>query len=181
MKEIWKDVVGYEGLYEVSNKGQVRTKLGKTTYSKRHGKRVWKQRVMKQKVSKADGSHRVCLYKNKKATTYLVHRLVAESFIEKIEGKEYINHIDGNRHNNYAENLEWCNHKENNNHAFDNGLITSSHKVILIDLNTKEEHEFRSKSKASEFLGKNNGYISALSKKGKLFYKNYRILFNEAN
>lgn len=120
MKEIWKDIVGYEGIYEVSNTGKVRTHKDKTTLSDRHGIRKWKQRELKQKVSK-DNSCRVSLWKNKKEQTWLVHRLVALSFIPKIPGKEYINHIDGSRLNNTVENLEWCNHKENNNHAFDTG------------------------------------------------------------
>jgi hypothetical protein len=179
--EIWKDVVGYQGLYEVSNKGRIRTKEGKTTYSTRwERERVWKQRILKQKVSKADSSHRVCLYKNKKATTYLVHRLVAEAFIERVEGKDYINHIDGDRRNNHKENLEWCDHKENNNHAFDNGLIPAHH-VTLLNLETKEKHRFRSKAKADEFLGKYRGFTSALTIKGKFIYKNYRIYLNDAN
>ena len=118
----WRDIPGYEGIYQASSDGQIRTVDGKVTHSVRHGKRVWKGRVLKQKISK-DKSCRVELYKNKKSKTWLVHRLVAITFIPKVYGKDYINHIDGNRLNNSVNNLEWCNYTENNNHAFDNDLM----------------------------------------------------------
>ena len=170
---IWKDVVGYEGIYEVSDTGLVRTHQDKTTFSSKHGIRKWQQRTLKQKVSK-DNTHRVELYKDKVGKTWLVHRLVAFAFIPQVEGKEYINHIDGNRRNNNKSNLEWCNHTENNNHAFDIGLM----KAIRIDLfnkNSAEVHSFRSLAKASEFLGKNKGFLSALLKTGTNEYKDFVI------
>jgi len=162
----WRDVVGYEGIYEVSETGEVRTKEGKTTYTKKHGVRRWKQRVMKQKVTK-DNTCRVILWKGGVEQTWLVHRLVALAFIPQIEGKEYINHKDGNRLNNQVDNLEWCTHEENSNHAFDTGLMPTNKRVILLDVNTHETHYFRSMSKASEFLGRNTGYISHQLQKGK--------------
>ena len=121
---VWADVVGYEGIYEVSNNGLVRSKEGKKTYTDRHGWRTWKQRILKQKIDKKDKTTcRVNLWKDGKPNTYLVHRLVAESFIPKVEGKDFINHIDGSRLNNHVSNLEWVTYTENNNHAFDNRLI----------------------------------------------------------
>lgn len=171
---IWRDVVGYEGIYEVSNTGEVRTKDGKTTYSVKHGKRSWKQRVLKQKVCKQN-SCRVDLYKDKVGKTWLVHRLVAEAFIPKIKGKNYVNHIDGNRLNNHVSNLEWCDHHKNNNHAFDNDLINSKHKVVLVNKKSKETHYFRSLSRASEFLGFNSGYLSGRFNRGKYELQNYDV------
>lgn len=157
---IWKDVVGYEDIYEVSDTGQVRTKEGKVTYSTRHRtERVWKQRTLRQKVTK-DKTCRVSLWKDGKERTWLVHRLVAYAFIPQVEGKDFINHIDGDRLNNRVENLEWCTYKENANHAFDNDLMPSNQKVVLVDDVTKEAHFFRSKAKASEFLGFKSGYLS---------------------
>ena len=175
---IWKDVVGYEGIYEVSDTGQVRTHKDKTTYTTRHGIRKWKQRVLKQKVSK-DSTHRVSLYKNGIEKTWLVHRLVALAFIPQVEGKEYINHIDGDRNNNNVSNLEWCNHKENNNHAFDTGLMTSNVWVNLIDKNTGEVKEFRSMQKASQFMGRNHGYLSLQRQKSKTENDLYKFEFIE--
>lgn len=174
---IWKDIVGYEGIYEVSSCGQVRSHKNKTTHSERHGTRQWKQRILKQKVSK-DNTCRVSLYKNKKERTWLVHRLVAKAFIPKVGGKEYINHLDGNRLNNSIENLEWCNHTENNNHAFDSGLIKTAEKVILLNKDTHEPLYFRSKAKASEYLGKNDGYISGVLIKGRREVDDYLIFTN---
>lgn len=178
--EIWRDVVGYEGIYEVSNLGRVRTHENKTTNSIRHGIRKWKQRVLKQKISK-DNNHRVSLWKEKAEKTWLVHRLVALAFIPLEEGRYSVNHIDGSRFNNTVENLEWCNHKENNNHAFDSGLMTSNHSVILYDTEAKQVHNFRSKAKASEFLGMNHGYISCLLKRGQSKSSKYLIQVKRAN
>lgn len=175
---IWKDVVGYEGIYEVSDTGLVRTHEDKTTCTTRHGIRKWKQRVLKQKVTK-DNSHRVSLYKDGKEKTWSVHRIVALAFIPQVEGKEYINHIDGSRHNNHVTNLEWCNHKENNNHAFDTGLISTSVLVNLIDKETGTTHEFRSMAKASVFMGRCHNYLSYAKKKGKTENEDYRYEFIE--
>ena len=161
----WKDVVGYEGIYEVSSCGKVRTKEGKTTHSVRNGERKWKQRILKQKVSK-DNTCRVSLWKENKERTWLVHRLVAKAFIERVEGKNYINHIDGNRLNNHVDNLEWCNYTENNNHAFDTGLMTSNKRIVLVNKETHEPIYFRSLSKASLHLGYSEGYLSGRFKRG---------------
>ena len=170
----WRDVVGYEGIYEVSRCGKVRTKEGKTTYSKLHGQRVWKQRVLKQKISK-DNCCRVSLWKDGKEKTWLVHRLVAKAFIPRIEGKDYVNHIDGNRLNNRVENLEWCDHSENNNHAFDNDLISTSQKIVLVNKDTKESFYFRSLAKASEHLGRSKSYLSRRFKQGRYDVEGYEV------
>ncbi|AKQ08395.1 HNH endonuclease [Bacillus phage PBC2] len=172
---IWKDVVGYEGIYEVSNNGDIRTKEGKTTYTKRHGVRVWKQRVLSQKID-SQNSCRVNLWRDGSYKTYLVHRLVAEAFIPKVESKEFINHKDGSRLNNHVDNLEWCDYVENNNHAFDNGLMSTNHSIKLIKIDSGEEIVFRSKSKASEFLGRNSKYISTLLRRGKTEVDGYKII-----
>lgn len=174
MDLIWKDVVGYEGIYEVSNTGLVRTHKNKTTFTERHGERKWKQRVLKQKISK-DNTCRVSLWKDGKERTWLVHRIVALAFIPKVEGKEYINHIDGSRLNNLVHNLEWCNHSENNNHAFDTDLNQCAHKIVLVNIHTKETHYFRSMSKAGVFLGKDEKYISGQIARGNYAIEGYQI------
>lgn len=171
--EIWKDVPGYEEIYEVSNLGRVRTKEGKVTYTERHGKRRWKQRVIKDKTPNGRDV-RVSLWKDGKCKDWLVHRLVAFAFIPKENGRDSINHKDGNPKNNKVENLEWCNHKENNNHAFDNRLIPARN-LVLVCKETYEPYYFRSLSKASEFLGKNQGYLSGALKKGKKELDDYYI------
>lgn len=167
MEEIWKDVVGYENIYEVSNFGNVRTYENKTTWTERHGLRHWKQRYLKNKTPNGRDV-RVSLWKNGKVKYWLVHRLVAYAFIPNAdETKNSINHIDGNPKNNHVENLEWCNHYENNNHAFDNGLISISKKTTLLRLSDNKTFNFRSMGKASLFLGHNSGYISNTLKRNK--------------
>ena len=69
---------------------------------------------------------RVALWKDGKPNYYLVHRLVAKTFIPVVKDKNCINHIDGNPKNNNVENLEWCNHLENNMHALETGLTTTN-------------------------------------------------------
>lgn len=165
MTENWNDVVGYEGIYEVSDCGRVRTHINKTTYTNRHGIRRWKQRYLKGKNTNGRDV-RVTLWKNGKHKDFLVHRLVAFAFIPLVEGKGCINHIDGNPKNNCVENLEWCNHLENNRHAFKTGLMSSNMKVKLTN-HLGIEYEFISMSKASEFLGRSSGYISAKLKQNK--------------
>ncbi|MDC6267239.1 NUMOD4 domain-containing protein [Lysinibacillus fusiformis] len=174
----WRDIPDYEGIYEASTDGQIRTKEGKTTYSSLHGKRVWKSRVLKQKVNKKDNCCRVSLWKDKKEKTWLVHRLIAVTFLDKPDGKDYINHIDGNRLNNQIINLEWCDHTENNNHAFDNDLIGTGRKIVLVNKETKECHYFRSHSRASQFLGLRDTYISNQIEKGITEVQGFELFLN---
>ena len=160
-EEFWKDIKGYEGIYEVSNHGRVRTHKDKTTHSVRHGIRHWKQRILKPKTTKTR-EPRVALWKDKKSKDYLVHRLVAIAFIPN---------PDGNPENNHVSNLEWATYKENNNHAFDNNLIKTGMSVILVDKETKEMHMFRSMAMASKFLGHNPGYLSGILSHGQTLSK----------
>ena len=169
--EIWKDVTGYEKLYEVSNYGRVRTHKDKITSSARSSERHWKQRIMKQKFQQRCRSDlfdpRVILWKDGKEKTFLVSRLVAIAFISNPNNLPQVNHIDGNPTNNNIKNLEWCDAKYNVDHAFDNELIKTAIKVKLINKNTGEEEIFNSMSKASQFMNKNVCYIGNQLKKGK--------------
>lgn len=177
--ESWKDIPSYEGIYQASNTGKIRTHKNKTTMTARHGVRKWAQRELKQKVSK-DNCHRVSLWKEGKEKTHLVHRLVASAFLKKVEGMDYINHIDGDRNNNHIDNLEWCDHKINNNHAFDTGLIKSSTEVILKKNEEDEFKHFRSLAKASEYLGYHSGYLSYALKRGEREAGGYSVFTKKA-
>lgn len=118
MKEIWKPVVGYEGYYEVSNLGNVRS-------LKRKG---YKNGNLRQ-GEKTTGYLIVVLYKDGKGTTKSVHRLVAKAFIPNPKNKPQVNHIDSNRKNNKVENLEWVTRAENAQHAYDSGSRVVTEKV----------------------------------------------------
>jgi hypothetical protein len=170
----WEPVNGYEGIYEVSMDGEIRTCEGKTTFTEHHGKRLWKQRTLKQKIDKK-GYKRVTLFKNGSKKDFLVHRLVATAFCEQEEGKNIINHIDGDPGNNCYNNLEWCTHYENLMHAFLNKMNPTPIGVKLIHKETGEEHSFFSMAEAGKFLGHNHGYISGLLKKGKTETKTHKI------
>jgi hypothetical protein len=82
------------------------------------------------------GYYRIGLSFNGKSKTFKLHRLVAEMFIPKIEGKNQVNHINGIKIDNRIENLEWCNNAENQKHAWDNNLNRSSYKKIVLDTQT---------------------------------------------
>jgi hypothetical protein len=101
MIEIWKDIQGYEGLYQVSSLGRIRSNKG----------------IRKQSVSNR-GYMLVGLCRYNVPKTYLVHRIVAKAFIANVQNKPEINHIDGNKQNNSIKNLEWVSRKENEQHSF---------------------------------------------------------------
>lgn len=118
--EIWKPVVGYEELYEVSNRGQIRS-LDRPVYRGDKIHCYMKGRVLKQSKT-TTGYQKVELVKpGQKSKSFKVHRLVAFAFIPTIEGKNLVNHIDSNPINNNVENLEWCTHSENLVHAYRSG------------------------------------------------------------
>lgn len=117
-KEIWKDVVGYNGVYEISNLGHIRSTdrviMRKGSPSKLSGKRL--------KTHLVQGYETVTLHKNGKRKPEYIHRLVLIAFGERVPGKNTVNHIDGNKLNNKIDNLEWCTIAENNAHAIRMGL-----------------------------------------------------------
>ena len=107
MEEIWKDIPGYEGLYQVSNLGNVKSISWKNTGA---AKNLWLKPHNK-------GYYQVELVKNKVKKTYVVHRLVALAFIPNPQNLPVINHKDENKKNNRVENLEWCDFKYNNRYS----------------------------------------------------------------
>lgn len=138
VKEIWKDVVGYEGLYQVSNLGRVKS-LERAS-GKGSGNRYRPERILKQIVDKC-GYLEITLCLKGIQKKFRVHRLIASAFIINIKNKSCVNHINGVKADNRVENLEWCTHSENLLHAYDLGLIT-----------TKGERNSYSKLKESDVL-----------------------------
>lgn len=111
-KEIWRDIKGYEGLYQVSNLGNVKSLTYKNT------KQIRNRRPYKNK----NGYLRVELSKNGKKKKVSIHRLVAQAFILNTDNKPEVNHKNGIKADNRADNLEWVEPKENIRHAIISGL-----------------------------------------------------------
>lgn len=123
MKEIWKDIADYEGYYQVSNLGNVRS-CDRKIYSK-NGNPLTPYTIRKSQIIRPNTSglyNQVGLHKDGHMKNCTVHRLVAETFIENPRSVRYVNHIDGNKKNNHVDNLEWVTHSENKKHAFKIGL-----------------------------------------------------------
>jgi hypothetical protein len=118
--ETWKDIPGYEGFYQASNLGRIKSVPHRLVMAYRGGVYWTRSNILKAVVDK--NYCRVMLSVHNKVKTYRVHRLVAMAFIGDPAGMD-VNHIDGDGHNNCLENLEIIPHVENVRHAFKNGLI----------------------------------------------------------
>lgn len=121
--EIWKDINGYVGLYQVSNFGNFRS-LDRLVLKNE------KQFLIKGKIKKAwlngRGYLQVTLYKDGVGKHLIAHRVVAQEFIYNTYGKPQVNHIDGDKTNNHVDNLEWVTNGENQKHAYKMGLNTGT-------------------------------------------------------
>ena len=144
--EVWKDVEDFAGIYKVSNFGNVKALLKKTNFG--IGYKIYPERNVKNWKDKK-GYCYVTLSDNGIKKNYLVHRLVAQSFLNNSENKPQVNHIDGIKSNNNLINLEWCTSKENINHAIDNKLI-----------NTKGVNNYQSKFSEKQVVDIRNNKLS---------------------
>lgn len=136
MEEIWKDIRGYEGLYQVSNLGRVKRenkllRLNTNTYGYKH----------------------ITLSKNNVQKTAVIHKLVADAFIENPHSKPQINHKDGNKENNTVANLEWVTQGDNNRHAVKT-MLRKSKKILLVDGDDNTIREFNNRMEINDFLGR---------------------------
>lgn len=127
--EEWRPIKGYEGLYEVSNMGNVRS-LDRVGYQ-RHWQgglsRYFHKGHILKPHKRSNGYMCITLKKDGQKITHNIHRLVAISFIPKPNGKDCINHLDANPQNNDVSNLEWCTQSENIQYAYDHGTKTPPH------------------------------------------------------
>lgn len=148
--EIWCPIKGYEGIYEVSDQGRVRSlKFGK-------------ERILKPGRN-PKGYILVHLYKNREKKWYLVHRLVALAFIPNPDNLPQVNHKDENPSNNKVENLEWCDCKYNNNYGTRNQRQAEKISKPVLQLTKSGElvREWKSTRDAERNLGFNHGNISS--------------------
>lgn len=122
MNEIWKDIQGYEGLYQVSNLGNIKSMARSHKFGK-----------LKEKIKNLNpirnGYLQVCLCKDGKKKPFMVHRLVAKHFLKNFDKDLDVNHKDCNKKNNNVNNLEMVTRKENIKHAWDNGLCETVRKA----------------------------------------------------
>lgn len=165
--ENWKPIPGYEGIYDASDLGRIRSAPGKTTANARYDKRVWKSRIMKPKhPHKRRMDLRLTLWKDGQAKDYLVARLVAAAWHGAPAEGMTVNHINGNYLDNRPSNLEWISVADNVKHAFETGLYSSFQKKVVLTNQDGDTRNFRSMAQACRYLGRNNGYISCLLGRG---------------
>jgi hypothetical protein len=129
LEEIWKDIEGYEGLYQVSNLGRVNN--------------VVRNKIKTLSLHTKTGYFFVHLYKDNTEKNKSVHRLVAETFISNNDKKLCVNHKNSNRLDNTVQNLEYCTHSENTQHAYDNGRCKSGELHNMSKLSDKAVVEIR--------------------------------------
>ena len=151
-QEIWKDIKGYEGLYQVSNLGRVRS------FRNNHNR---KRILILKYAPNKHGYLQICLYKNKNKKTYFIHRLVAEHFIDNPNGYKEINHKDENPSNNQVKNLEWCDRKYNINYGKRSEKCSKS--VSQYDLYGNFIKSYKSLTEAAETLNINKKNMSNVS------------------
>lgn len=152
-QEEWKPIEGYEGLYEISNYGRVKS----FHYCKKQKSNYRILVPVKQKT----GYFTVNLYKNRKAKVSFVHRLVAQTFVPNPENLNVVNHKDENMENNYFENLEWCTHKYNLSYGTTRKRIADKNSKPILQFDTSGNFikEWPSMSRAAESFG----YVPAKS------------------
>lgn len=153
--EEWRDVAGYEGLYEVSNFGRVRS-VDRYVSRGCKGAVLFKGKILKKRTN-IDGHITVQLYdKNHNVKTAFVHRLVAEAFIPNPENLPFVNHKDERPKNNFVENLEWCSHVYNCNYGTRNRRISEalSKPIKMLSVENELIKTFHSATAAGQYLGK---------------------------
>lgn len=156
MKEIWKDIKGYEGLYQISNLGEIKSLNYRQT---------GKEKIMKPYKAN-NGYLKIGLNKNGIRKIMYIHRLVAETFIPNLNNYTEINHNDENKENNEVNNLKWCNHKYNINYGtrIERFKKSKSRSVIQLSLSGEVIKKWSSIKEASKAVNCCDSHISKCCK-----------------
>ena len=180
MKEIWENIQGYEGEYQISNLGQVKS-LSKTCFVN-GGSYTRREKILKQSI--VAGYNTVCLYKETTKRNFKVHRLVASSFVPNPANLPHVNHIDENKQNNSADNLEWCTAKQNTNHGTNKLRIGTtkrnrgqSRTVALVNDNGDIIKEFQAIVDAAEYMGARKTDICAVCRGRQASVKGHKFKY----
>ena len=138
-EEIWLPIKGYEGIYEVSNMGQVRSleRYEWNSVKKMEYQRIRKGRILIASLD-SEGYKKLTLAKNDINVSRVIHKLVAKEFVPNPENKPQVNHKNGIKSDNRAENLEWVTHTEQMRHAFSTGLARIEPNVLLNHAQVRE-------------------------------------------
>jgi hypothetical protein len=158
--EIWRDVEGYDGKYQVSNLGNVRSV--DRTFSNSCGVMVTRKGIMLNPIQNRCGYMKVTMHKEGKVNTEVIHRLVAVAFVPNPNNLPQVNHKDGNKRNNDVSNLEWCTALSNMHHAKQQGLRNNAleyaksmrKSVIATNIETGEEIFYESIHAAENVFGR---------------------------
>lgn len=158
--EIWKDIKNYEGIYQISNLGNVRR-------IKFINNIVEKGKILILKTNNFNKYSQITLCKNGKVKMFYIHRLVAEAFIPNPENKPQVNHIDENKKNNRADNLEWCTIKYNNLYGTRLEKVSKSKckPIIQFDLKGNIISKYESTKQASKITGIDSSSITKVCRK----------------
>lgn len=189
MKEIWKDIKGYEGLYQISNLGRVKSLTHISTNN-----HIMKGKILKYRKTK-NGRIQIGLYKNGKQSQKYLSRLVAETFISNPNNLPEVNHKDENIENNCIDNLEWCDSKYNSNYGtrtkrivqsnlqngtYEKNRKTQSKCVAKYDINNNLICVYKNILEASKLNNLNNNLIGKHIKTGNLYHNFYWRLYEKA-
>ena len=177
--EIWKDIKGFEGIYQISNLGRARSLKRNRVY------------ILKNNID-THGYYYIIPYVNKKNYThYKIHRLVALYFVSGYKKGLVVNHKDGDKRNNHYSNLEWVTSSENNQHAYNIGLKRKqisdivrhaaykkiSKSAICIDIINNKETYYKSLKSAAKSLGLTDTGIAYSISKNTIYKKRYKFSY----
>lgn len=159
--EIWKDITGYEGLYQVSNLGRVRSLTRKVSVIGKKNSRVFIGKIKKDVREKKNGYLVVSLFRNGKSKRFFIHRVVANAFLSNPNDLPQVNHKDEDKTNNKVSNLEWCDAKYNTNYGscIEKRIAPQRKRISQYTINGTYVQSFASMADVERMFGFNHSAI----------------------